>query len=42
MGNAQALGELPPEQVDVRNSVLSADAKADLDRLLAETKDDAR
>ena len=36
------LGELPPEQVDVRNSVLSADAKADLDRLLAETKDDAR
>lgn len=36
------LGELPPEQMDVRNSVLSADAKADLDRLLAETKDDAR
>ena len=36
------LGELPPEQVDVRNSVLSAEAKADLDRLLAETKDDAR
>ncbi len=32
------LGELPPEQVDVRNSVLSADAKADLDRLLAEQR----
>lgn len=34
----RVLGELPPEQMQVQTAALSEAAKADLDRLLAETK----
>lgn len=36
------LGELPPEQIDVKAATLSDEAKAELDKLLEETKGDIR
>lgn len=36
------LGELPPEQIDVKTTTLSDDAKAELDKLLEETKGEIR
>ena len=36
------LGELPPEQVDVRVTALSPEAKEQLDKLMEETRGDIR
>ena len=36
------IGELPPEQIDVRNTTLSDEAKAEIDKLLEETKGEVR
>lgn len=36
------LGELPPEQIDVKTTTLSDEAKAELDKLLEETKGEIR
>lgn len=36
------LGELPPDQIDVQTAALSDEAKADLDKLLEETRGEVR
>lgn len=36
------IGELPPEQIDVKTTTLSDEAKAELDKLLEETKGEIR
>jgi len=36
------LGELPPDQIDVKTTTLSDEAKAELDKLLEETKGEIR
>lgn len=36
------IGELPPEQIDVKSTTLSDEAKAEIDKLLEETKGDVR
>lgn len=36
------LGELPPEKIDVKTTTLSDEAKAELDKLLEETKGEIR
>ena len=36
------LGELPPDQIDVKTTPLSDEAKAELDKLLEETKGEIR
>lgn len=36
------IGELPPDQIDVKTTTLSDEAKAELDKLLEETKGEIR